>query len=431
MSVDGGERAKMDSDQRSEAIELALADYQDAKEVRRWDVEFRGESLPLEVVRINVNVPLLNHDNSRLRAQLKSHPKGEFVLRNPRDSESQEIIADLLRKTEQFEKLCEQLQDKGQVEPGVVTRDGMLVDGNTRLVALKDIGAIGIDVALLPKSANDDDFFDVEASIQLRKLVHRDYSYTNQLLLVASLKDRFDSHDAIFKALDWKRDGAKRLAEHDRRLGLVEEARELTGRPYEFFDDKQELMKDMDNAYQALLHTDPEAAEQLKQNRIFALEIGLNKDEVREIDESFVFESIVPNLEGSDAEQFFEKVSEAAASPSLDDLIGEDDNPSRSLDMKAATKAWKNLPEDSPARGAVFRSFKSGSRNKREKRIQKELRTQPLEYLDQIAEKVDELTENLHVYFDDEQFDKGKFQYRAKKMVKSIKELEQLLNRYI
>ena len=421
----------MDTNQRTVAIQLALVDYQQATEIRRWDVEFRGESLPLEVVRINVSVPLLNHDNSRLRAQLKSHPQGDVVLRSPMESESQEIIADLLRGTDQYEKLCEQLEDKGQVEPGVVTRDGMLVDGNTRLVALRDIGKTGIDVAVLPTSATDDDFFDVEASIQLRKLVHRDYTYTNQLLLVASLKHRFDSHDAIFKALDWKRDGAKRLAEHDRRLALVEEARELTGRPYEFFDDKQELIKDLDNAYQTLLYTDPEAAEQLKQNRIFALEIGLNKDEVRAIDEDFVAEEIAPHLEGSDAEQFFSKVSPAAPSAGLGELIGEDVDDSTLIDMRAATKAWRDLPDDSPEKGAVFRSFKSGSRKLIEKRIQKQLRTQPLEYLDQITEKVDELTENLHVYFDDEHFDKGKFQFRAKKMVKSIKELEQLLNRFL
>ena len=421
----------MAASQRTEAIELALQDYQTSNDIRRWNVEFRGEFLPLEVVRVNVSVPLLNHDNSRLRAQLKSHPRGSKVLANPSESESQEIIAELLRRTEQYDKLCEQLQDKGQVEPGVVTRDGMLVDGNTRLVALKDIGKTGMDVAVLPASATDDDFFDVEASIQLRKLVHRDYTFTNQLLLVASLKSRFDSEDAIFEALDWKRDGAKRLAEHERRLALVEEARELTGRPYEFFDDKQELIKDLDIAFQNLLHTDPESAEQLKQTRIFAMEIGLNKDEVRAIDEDFIEEAITPHLEGGDAEQFFDQVSSGSHATSLGSLIGEEEASTPSINMKRATQAWRELPEDSEEKGAVYRTFKSASRNLIEKRIQKELRTQPLEYLDQIAEKVDELTQNLHIYFDDDQFDKGKFQFRAKKMVKSIKELEALLNRYL
>lgn len=421
----------MDSHERAEAIALALADYQEAKEVRRWDVEFRGDTLPLEVIRLNVNVPLLNHDNSRLRAQLKSHPSGQTVLENPRDSSSQEIISELLRKTGQYQELCDQLQDKNQVEPGVITRDGMLVDGNTRLVALRDIGETGIDVALLPISATDDDFFDVEASIQLRKLIHRDYTYTNELLLVESLRERFDSHDAIFKALDWKRDGAKRLAEHGRRLALVEEARELTGRPYEFFDDKRELIKDIDISYQALLQTDPESAENLKQYRIFAMEIGLNKDEIRAIDEDFLEEEVVPHLEGSDAEGFFDGIKSSSSDSGLGSLIDGDNTSDSRINIKAATQAWRQLPDDSAEKGSVFRTFKTASRNLIEKRIQKELRTQPLEYLDQIAEKVDELTENLHIYFDDHQFDKGKFQFRAKKMIKSIKELEQLLNRYL
>lgn len=421
----------MDMDERADAITLALADYHDAKEVRRWDVEFRGETIPLEVIRLNVNVPLLNHDNSRLRAQLKSHPGGPAVLEDPRDSSSQEIISELLRNTGQYAELCDQLQDKNQVEPGVITRSGMLVDGNTRLVALRDIGETGIDVAVLPTSATDDDFFDVEASIQLRKLIHRDYTYTNELLLVASLRDRFDSHDAIFKALDWKRDGAKRLAEYGRRLALVEEARELTGRPYEFFDDKRELIKDIDVSYQALLQTDPESAENLKQYRIFAMEIGLNKDEIRAIDEDFLDDEIVPHLEGSDAQGFFDGVKTTSSNSGLSSLIDSDDSDVSGIDIKAATLAWRQLPDDSVEKGSVFRTFKTASRNLIEKRIQKELRTQPLEYLDQIAEKVDELTENLHIYFDDQQFDKGKFQFRAKKMIKSIKELEQLLNRYL
>lgn len=421
----------MDHGERVESIELALEDYRRSGSIRRWDVEFRGESLPLEVVRVSTGIPLLNHDNSRLRAQLKSHTGGDQVLANPIDSASQEVLSDLLRRTEQYEKLCDQLRDKKQVEPGVITRNGMLVDGNTRLVALRDIGETGIDVAVLPAGATDDDFFDVEASIQLRKLVHRDYTYTNQLLLVSSLKSRFESEDAIFKALDWKRDGAKRLAEHERRLAIVEEARELTGRPYEFFDDKQELIKDLDNSYQSLLQTDPESAERLKQTRIFALEIGLNKDEVRAIDEDFVAEEVVPHLSGGDAEQFFDRVSSEIAPSSLGPLIGDTGSSTGDINIKRATRAWQELPDDSEEKGAVFRTFKTASRNLIERRIQKELRTQPLEYLDQIADKVDELTENLHVYFDDEQFDKGKFQFRAKKMVKSIKELEQLLNRYL
>jgi hypothetical protein len=420
----------MDRKERFEAIELALTDYQDSKGRRSRDVEFRGESLPLEVVRINVNVPLLNHDNSRLRAQLKSHPKGDEVLRNPIDSASQEVLSELLRQTNQYAELCEQLDEKGQVEPGVITRDGMLVDGNTRLVALRDNGENGIDVALLPKGANDDDFFDVEASIQLRTLVHRDYTYTNQLLLVASLRERFESQDAIFKALDWQRLGPKRLAEHDRRLAIVEEARQLTGRPYEFFDNKEELIKDLDNSYQSLLQSDPEGAETLKQTRLFAMEIGLNKDEVRAIDEDFLGEHFGPNLEGTEAAQFFTQFDAAGSPSGLGGLIDRDDQPP-TINIKGATKAWRDLPDDSPVKGAVFRNAKRASRNLIEKRIQVEMRTQPLEYVDQIAEKVDELTENLHIYFKDENFDKGKFQFRAKKMVKSIKELEQLLNRYL
>jgi hypothetical protein len=99
--------------------------------------------------------------------------------------------------------------------------------------------------------------------------------------------------------------------------------------------------------------------------------------------------------------------------------------------MKQATKKLIELDEDSDVRGAIFRGFKSGARAIIEKKVKEEIRTQPLEYLDEIADKVQELVENLPMYFDDEKFDRGKFSFRSKKIVKAMKDLEQLLSRYM
>jgi len=401
----------MDQNLRRETIELELQGYEDRKDKRRESIEIRGEKTPLEVVRVNLDVPLLNHDNSRLRAQLSTHSLREKVQQNPTSQESQEVLTTLLRQTAQYKALCEQLEDMGQMEPGVITRDGMLVDGNTRLVALRDSGVGGIDVAVLPITANDNDFFDIEMSIQLRKLVHRDYTYTNLLLLVKSLTERFESNEAIFNALGWKKDGERRLERHLRWLSLVEEIRRESEKDYIFFDDKAELIKNLDEAYQSLLQSDPSEAENLKWNRIFSLVLGLNKDEVRAIDETFVSAQISQHLPGSDAEPFFEGLAvEDSGSTSLAGLLGQEKGGGqRKYDMKLATKRLLALDEGDESRGAIFRDFKSSARAIIERKVKEEIRTQPLEYLDEIADKVDELARNLPIYFEDEKWDAAEF----------------------
>jgi hypothetical protein len=422
----------MDLATRRETIALELEAYSERGDLRRWDVEFRGEMKPLEVVRVPVDLPLLNHDNSRVRAQITTHPDRDDILRDPESSKSQGVLTELLRNSGEFKELCQQLKDLTQVEPGVITRDGMLVDGNTRLVALRDLGVSSIDVAVLPLNATAADYLDVELSIQLRKLITRDYSFTNRLLLVRSLADRFDSRDAIFKAMGWQRDGEKRLQAHLRWLDLVEEIREHTNKPYSFFDDKYELLKNLDDSYQSLLREDPPAAEELKWTRIFSLVLGLNKDEIRALSEEFVADHVSAHLPGSDAEEFFRDIQIVSSPDSaLQELLGEDLATSQRFDMKRATQKIIDLDEDSEVRGTIFRGFKTGARAIIERKVKEEIRTQPLEYLDEIADKVQELVENLPIYFDDEKFDKGKFSFRSKKIVKAMKDLEQLLSRYM
>lgn len=424
----------MDTSIRSESINKALNEYHQRGEKRTETLDFRGSARSFEVVRINVDVPLLNHDNSRLRAQLATHPNKDVVLQDPTSSEAQEILSSLLRKTDKFKELQTQLKERSQKKPGVISRNGMLVNGNTRLVALRDIGETGIDVAVLPEDANSNDFFSVEMSLQMDNLIEQEYTFTNQLLLVKSLRERLPNDQAIFSALNWQRNQSKRLNENLRWLQLVEEIRQISENRfgYEYFDDKKEMIKNLDSAYQTTLAEDASAAESLKWNRIFALTLGLNKDEIREIDEDFVAEAIDKKLEGKPEESFFLECRTDTIDDSLDELLGESKASSRTtINMQKATKQLMKLELDDPVRASMYRSFKNGSRELIEQGVKEQIRTEPLEYLEQVISKVEELTLNLPTYFADEYFKKGTFEYKAKKLQKALRELESTLNRQL
>lgn len=419
----------MDISARREAIGLALRNYRERGDKLTEPVEFRGKPEPLEVVRLPIEVPLLNHDNSRLGAMLANHPDLDKVTADPSSFESQEILASLLRRTEKYQDLKDELKELGQKRPGVITHDGMLVNGNTRLVALRELGVTAIEVAVLPIDASANDFFDVEMGLQLRKLLEQDYTFPAQLLLIKKLTRRFDSNEAIFKALGWKRSGEQRLAQHLRWLDLIEEIRSVGGQDYEFFDNKKELISNLDDTYQQLLVQDPVAAEELKWTRIFALTNGLNKDEIREIGPDFLEEHVLPKLGDEAITRVFGQ-SSGALETELDELIGDVSGSGVKFDMKQATKALAELPQDDESRGSVHRIFKLGARNIREDRVKEQMLQQPLEYLAEITEKVEQLSKNLAEYVKEPDFNSGKFEYQANKMIKAIKELDQLLKRH-
>ena len=163
----------MASDFRSEAIARALEAYSANGLTRTETIEYRGKSCNLEVVTISPEVPLLNPVNSRLRAQLREHPQNSLVATNPTSPEAQKILAGLLSSTEKFGELKAQLVDYGQQEPGIISREGLLVNGNTRLTAIRELGRQGFDVAVLPADATDDDFFQIEMALQLRNMYIR------------------------------------------------------------------------------------------------------------------------------------------------------------------------------------------------------------------------------------------------------------------
>jgi len=415
---------------RAEAIRSALQHYKTSGEKAAEPIEFREKQAYFEVVSVGIDVPLLNHENNRLGALLAEHPDRAKLVADPASSGSQEILSSLLKGTKQYKALREQLKDLGQKEPGVITRDGMLVDGNTRLVALRENGALAMTVAVLPENAEANDFFAVESARQFESLVFQDYTYTALLIAVEKIANRYESPEAVFKALRWQRRGPQRLADHRRLLALIREIREVTGKPYPYFDDRKDGIETLDSSYQNLLALDPVGAERFKWSNIFGMELGLNKDMVREIDENFVAEHIVSKTRSDDADRIFDADFVSTDTPSgLDGLISPVDPSSADVDMKEATKKLVLLDENSEVRGELHQIFRVQAGALREARVKKDLIDQPLVYLDEISNKLDELSRDLPGYFSDPSFNRGKFSFQSKKMMKSMKELETILKR--
>jgi hypothetical protein len=213
---------------RREQIIKLLADYSERNEKKSLTIDYRGRERTFPIITIDPNVLLLNHNNNRLAAQLHDNPKKSIVYGNSTSNEAQSIISELLIKTERFKNLKDQLNDIGQQNPGLITRNGLLVNGNTRTVALRLLNKTGVDVAVLPDDVDDSAILDLELSLQMVQLVHQDYTFTNELLLLEKCKVLNYSDKQIAEKMKWSRGWQKKINERFQLLRLVNEKSTFT-----------------------------------------------------------------------------------------------------------------------------------------------------------------------------------------------------------
>ncbi|WP_097873531.1 ParB/RepB/Spo0J family partition protein [Streptomyces sp. ms184] len=257
-------------------------------------VEWRGEQKHLSVISMPVDLLYLNPDTHRIRAQRTLDPEQNQVLEEePWSEDAQDYLALLLGRSPanptqtdpDFTALQDELDDFGQKEPGIISPDGILVDGNTRCAALRKIGIKDIRVGVLPADTSRRDINNVELALQLRKDKRREYSYINRLIAIeeelahgrrpedvardfniktTTLRQDRWVYELVNDAIDRSKDPATGVG-----LRLVD------------FEDHQEKLRELQRDYTKLAKTDPDGAEQLKESRLAMVVLNYPKTSVR------------------------------------------------------------------------------------------------------------------------------------------------------
>ncbi|MFG2398127.1 ParB N-terminal domain-containing protein [Streptomyces lydicus] len=283
----------------SELIKKRVEEVKDSGGTRETvTVEWNGQPLNVEVIDLPLAGLYYNPATHRIRAQRSHDPAKDKVLKSdPWGHDGQEFLgmllraepADPTRRDPAFDKLKESLKDFGQTDPGLITHHGILVNGNTRAAALRELGAVSMRVGVLPESFTWSDINAVELSLQLRKDHRRDYSYINRLLAMEEQASLGRTPDVIAKAfriqaktyeqerwiLRVVRDQIERSENGNAVLRLVD------------FEDHQEKLKELHRDYSKLAASDPDRAEVLKETRMAAITLGFSKTDVRHIEEGF------------------------------------------------------------------------------------------------------------------------------------------------
>ena len=282
-------------------------------------VEWRGQQRSLSVISMPVELLAYNPATHRVRAQRSLDPARDRDLdTDPFGPAGQAYLHHLLmgdpadpsKIDPSFEALKDDLQAHGQSEPGIITRAGVLINGNTRRAALKVLGQEHIRVGVLPPDAGHDDLQSIELSLQLRKDHRRDYSFMNFLLAVdervaagrptneilADFRMKATTFERSRWILAFVREAIERSQAPDAKGGVV--AMRLVD-----FESDQGKLEELYRAYNALKTKSPDEAEALREQRLLAIALGKSKTDVRLIEPDF-------------AERYMKRALPDAAAPS-------------------------------------------------------------------------------------------------------------------
>ncbi|NUV99797.1 transcriptional regulator [Streptomyces sp. CAI 127] len=282
-----------------ELVERRLKELRDAGGVQETlRIEWRGKPIQVEVIDMPVNSLYYNPGTHRIRAQRSHDPVLDRGLDEDAFSDdSQDYLHHLLRalpsdpskRDPDFDALLESLRDFKQNEPGLITRDGILVNGNTRRAALKDLAEPDIRVGVLPSSCTWDDINRVELALQLRKDHRRDYSYINRLLAIEEQLSLGRTHADIAREFRT----TARACEQDQWIlttlrDLVERSR-TGGAQLRLldFEDHQEKLKELHRRWVKESASSQEKADVMKESRLTAIILGFSKTDVRLIEPDF------------------------------------------------------------------------------------------------------------------------------------------------
>ncbi|MGI5166604.1 hypothetical protein ACQEU3_19845 [Spirillospora sp. CA-253888] len=261
-------------------------------------IDWRGQPLHLEVINFPISAAYYNPNTHRIRAQRGFDPARDRILEaDPWAQASQDYLHYLLQalpaapaqRDPRFEELKESLQDFGQNSPGLVTRDGVIVDANTRLAAFKELGKSHIRVGVLPESSTWEDINAIELSLQLRKEHRRDYSYINDLLAIDEQVSLGRPLDEVARAF------RRRVGTCEQDLWVLSTLRDLISRSTNGtfqlrlldFEDHKEKLRELQRRYAKESAVNKDNAELMKENRLAAIVLQFAKTDVRFIEPDF------------------------------------------------------------------------------------------------------------------------------------------------
>jgi hypothetical protein len=252
-----------------------------AKDEQTLRMVLKGKPERLQVYRVPIKYLIYNIRNGRFTAELlqkESELKRRLDPAIPADAKIiQRILLEL--DANATDALKKDLSANGQLDPGVITRDGAVVNANRRMAILSFLHEQTHDpkfeylrVARLPKDVDEKDIWRIEAGLQFAKEFRLDYSPVNELLKLKEGRENGLSPEEISVTL-LGRFSAAGVRERLEVLKLIESYLEFIGRPGQYHIIQDERSMEKFNSLQANVIAPLKKHGELKQAEIAKLSV--------------------------------------------------------------------------------------------------------------------------------------------------------------
>jgi hypothetical protein len=177
--------------QRAKEIDSYLGSHPEA-EIGKWPVEIGGGKKILQFYRFPITMLRYNVKNGRLAMEVKEWQENHKRELDSDDKDDLIIIRNMLLglDKEKTKTLIDDLRSKGQMEPGAITQDGIVINGNRRMALLHKLhieeptGKWEMLEAIRLPDIGEKDLWKIEAGLQLSKDKVAEYHPVNELLKI-------------------------------------------------------------------------------------------------------------------------------------------------------------------------------------------------------------------------------------------------------
>lgn len=159
--------------------------------------DFRSQKSKLKVIRVDINLPVYRMENFRTYTDQKEYIAKEkldadYFLKGQELQSVQQKQHDILKKLSETKKgtvplIGDVLQKDGQRERLLISSTGVVINGNRRLSAMRELGTEYVDCMVLPADATADDIVDIEANLQAKSETKLDYDWIGDAQLINRL----------------------------------------------------------------------------------------------------------------------------------------------------------------------------------------------------------------------------------------------------
>lgn len=151
-------------------------------------VPFRDDQIHLPRIKVPAEFPRYRLQSGRTHRKqaehIENHDLPTDFFSDPESEEAQLAQHQILLGLIDEEGLRTDLDEREQLFPLVLTKDGYIVDGNRRTAALRDKGEEQLDAVVLPDDAEASDLYETELELQMARETKADYSWIDEALHV-------------------------------------------------------------------------------------------------------------------------------------------------------------------------------------------------------------------------------------------------------